>query len=374
MNSTNSGILYSVSSGLLLLYLLSLGFNHDNSIRLTKNSVTSKYLALLTKLEGLSLIHVIFAILFIFLFTIVSVVINNTRGKVTRTLSGVINIILIIGAIITFLFSTYNYYNIKYEESCKWTQLTILRRKYYKMGDKEKEKEKDKEKNKNRKPIFVDYNTSIVYRLFYFLGLILLTYSTIREKIFDIRYIWFIIGYFVMGLFIQLIPSFILYQNSEYNEWPSLFSYLDQYIQNTNDPRKYVFTIIGAFRIIILLLMSIYLGYRYGMKNSFGNITHSDVLRIVYFSWFIFIVILIALQIFLGDGCVIERTLDEYKEGRREVDQDYSVTFKSFIDALVCSIDNQLGIYFHIIIIAICLSLVGYNQKNIPEHIINEIN
>jgi hypothetical protein len=160
---------------------------------------------------------------------------------------------------------------------------------------------------------------------------------------------------------IQLIPSFILKLYSDYREWPSFFTYLDQSIQNNNDPRRYVFSIIGGIRLLILLFTSIYLSYHVLIKGK--KIGHTKIFLFIILSWFIFLFYLSFWQIFVGDGCIIERTMEEHKKNKKGGSFDYDVEYSLFIDAVTCSIDNQFGIFFHFVLLSLCLTVIGFKAK-----------
>lgn len=347
-NSANT--YYSVSIAFLLGYILLNGYNLDKSIR---EDGTDDIGVITKRLSNLPAVTKI--VLMIIPAVVLSVLVLINKPVTIFTM--ITNILFFISACIIFVLSTINYnnHNNNSREKCKITQMTLINRKYY---------DNDKNNHKDRDSIFKDKDSSIGFRVLYLIGLVLLTISTIKDNSFDMLYVLLIGGYFISCLFVQLIPSFILRLYSDYMEWPSFFTYLDQYIQNNNDPRRYVFTIIGGIRMSLLLIVSMFLSYKLIVgKKKLSDITHGTLFLLIIVIWIVFILYLSFWQIAIGDGCIIERTLDNYKYDKKTDSIDLGKEFKYFKDALVCSIDNQFGLYFHLILLSLCLTIIGFRAK-----------
>ena len=110
------------------------------------------------------------------------------------------------------------------------------------------------------------------------------------------------------------------------------------------------------FEAVTTLLLKNKLSRRIALlESSFG-------LGCVYQSTLgIFLVFLILWQLLIGDGCILDRTLEDYKHDLS--DGDTGDELDEFVKALVCSIDNQLGVYFHIFIISLCLTIGGVKNR-----------
>jgi len=122
------------------------------------------------------------------------------------------------------------------------------------------------------------------------------------------------------GFLFQLINSTILYAlSNNVNIIPSVFVYLDEYIKNSNKliikNKDLTREILGLVRIILVILLSIFLGH---------SITKNKSSTTKILSMFITFTSLIALWIvIIGDECINERTFYHYKgkgyEHRREL-------------------------------------------------------
>ena len=74
--------------------------------------------------------------------------------------------------------------------------------------------------------------------------------------------------------------------------------------------------------------------------------------------YLLFTVFLVNWQIVLGDGCIMDRTMEQYKGGQKRSGLDINLNIfndkgKEFKSILYCSMGNQLGVYFHLVLVAI---------------------
>ena len=203
------------------------------------------------------------------------------------------------------------------------------------------------------------------YKFIYFIGLMILSYKTITsDKKQYIEGIISIIVYFFIGILFQLFGSSILFlfkksTDSDGSTWPHMMNYLDKYTDNSNfeeDDKSIissnrVYNIIGYIRIFLIVLLS---GYIANLtfnknKNNVGDINNLTIIGLVLSTSVIFIFLLILSQIFVSDGCVITRTIE---------DNDNDISFDNILSkSIKISTQNQLGIYFHMLIFVIIFSI-----------------
>ena len=112
------------------------------------------------------------------------------------------------------------------------------------------------------------------------------------------------------GFLFQLINSTILYGLIvRSNIIPSVFVYLDEYIKNSNkltiNDKGIVYAIIGLFRIISVLVLSIFLGHTITKNKN----TTTKILAI----FTIFTFIIASWILIIGDECINERALNYYQ-------------------------------------------------------------
>ena len=220
---------FSTSLVLMISYFLMNGYNLDKSIDTNAPGMIAPFIKITEELSPLVKVSLIVITLILYI-----VLILIDKSGTTYTM--VLNIIILLAMILmVFLFSTINY-NSKLDKTCYLTQMTLFDKKY------STKEEKDDEQNKNT--LFQNIDSSLGFRILYFIGLIAILVSNIIDKSFNIFNVSvFVVLYFFACLLIQLVPSFILKLYSDYKEWPSLFNYLDQSVQNNNDPRRYVFSL-----------------------------------------------------------------------------------------------------------------------------------
>jgi len=213
------------------------------------------------------------------------------------------------------------------------------------------------------------------YKLIYFIGLIILSYKTITsDKKEYIEGIISIIAYFLIGILFQLFGSSILFLFKKDTDnktssgaapkakWPHMMNYLDKYTDNSNFKEedksiissKRVFNVIGYIRIFLIVLLSGYIANSTFNKDKLHvmDINNITIIGLVLSTSVIFLFLLILSQILISDGCVITRTIDDDKT---------DINFDNILsESIQISIQNQLGIYFHILIFIIIFSIRIY--------------
>ena len=205
------------------------------------------------------------------------------------------------------------------------------------------------------------------YKIIYILGLLYITYKTISdEKSRVLINISAILVYCLFGIIFQTFGSGLLYftnnENNENIKWPHMMNYLDKYTDNSDFineddtekkiiTSKKIFSTIGSVRIIILILFSYKIADSIINKNKENllKLDNKTVIKLFLLTTIIFILLLSFLQIFITDGCVITRT---NKDKNSKI-----VELENILDSFKFSIQNQGGIYLHIIIIAFILGI-----------------
>jgi len=245
-------------------------------------------------------------------------------------------------------------YNSTDKKDCKITELSV-KRKY------SEEEEEDKE-DKVDKITLDTFDSSIGYTIVYGLGLILLMGTYIGDKSINKYSILYILLYFIIGLLFQLVTSFVLRFFHDKKTWPSVFTYLDQFIIN-NGKDHLGFKIIGIIRLLLILAICIFVGYHFTIKK--GSLSVNNVIKMICIIYGIFAIFITNWQLLLGDGCIMDRTMSKYKTGEKKsglIDINLNVFNdqwgKPFKDILYCSIGNQLGIYFHLLLVAFISVLI----------------
>jgi len=263
----------------------------------------------------------------------------------TPILIKVLNITSLSVAVIVFISSTLMH-NSSIKKYCNFTQLSLTR----KYSKEEKEEKEDKEDKKDI--IKLDtFGSSIGYSCIYFIGLVLLCIAFYKTNSLNKYSVLFIVLYYIIGLVFQLGTSLFLRLFHNKQSWPSVFSYLDQLIINNNE-NHIGFKVIGLLRLILIISGCIFVGYSFSIKRDSFNPT--NVFKMITLIYGMFTLYVTMWQTFVGDGCVIDRTMKEYETGsdRSGFDLNY------FEDILICSSGNQLGIYFHIILMALIVFII----------------
>ena len=111
------------------------------------------------------------------------------------------------------------------------------------------------------------------------------------------------------------------------------------------------------------MIISIYLANRLKDHKKFSKINPIILFWGILFSYLTF------RQLFVGDGCIIDRTLKDYLVDHKKrpwpgLGEWWSREGQKLLDAVACAIDNQFGSYVYILIIAISLIVTGYKQDN----------
>jgi hypothetical protein len=175
------------------------------------------------------------------------------------------------------------------------------------------------------------------------------------SKIFILLYLFTIIGIFVTKakgstlsfviLFVfsfvfQILSSVILKQFSNNKSFPSVFSYLDSFMENTDNPEyNWAFVMIGSLRLVFLFLLCF-------IVSGFNPFTADYTPQNIASFYGLLILVVTLWQILIGDGCIMDRTIKKYSN------VTYSDLYKGFWNISKCSIQNQLGIHFNLLIFA----------------------
>ena len=269
------------------------------------------------------------------------------QGKHPNTNMGITGITFLI-AFILFIYSTYLFTGNINNTSCYLSQLSL-------------------KGSENDSSDTVYINTTTGYKLIYAVGLIALIFSLMFTK--SITGVLSILVYFGIGILFQLFGTGLLFIfNTDKNTWPSVFSYLDQFIQNTDTDNtdkenndlisaKTIFKIIGSVRLFVLVLLSGYISYSTvsGHKTiDLLSIGSYEIIKLISIGWSALFVLILIWQIIIGDGCIINRTMERDKKNN-----NYNSMVEFLLQSLKCSVQNQLGIYFHMIIVAFIVGWIS---------------
>jgi len=192
-----------------------------------------------------------------------------------------------------------------------------------------------------------DFQIINSYKLFYLVSLIYLIYHNITsdDKNKYTSLIVGIIALYIFGIILQLLSSFIIWwlSNKEKKDnYIYIFDYIKEltknsnYNKNINNIKYNIFLSIGSLRILLITLLSLYIGYQYIYNNPI-------IPSVVNFlkplgTIFIFFCVIILFPLFFSDGCVINRT------GKNT---------KKMEQLISCSSQTQFGMNFHIYLIAV---------------------
>jgi len=197
-----------------------------------------------------------------------------------------------------------------------------------------------------------DFQIINIYKLFYLVSLIYLIYHNITSNDDKNKYTSLIVGIialYIFGIILQLISSYIIWwlsNKEEKDDYIYIFDYIKEltknsnYNKNINNIKYNIFLSIGSLRILLITLLSLYIGYEYIYKNPIipSSVNFLKPLGTI----FIFFCVIILFPLFFSDGCVINRT---------------GKSTKKFEQLISCSSQTQFGMNFHIYLIAV-LSLV----------------
>lgn len=205
-----------------------------------------------------------------------------------------------------------------------------------------------------------DFQIINSYKLFYLISLIYLIYHNITsdDKNKYTSLIVGIIALYIFGIILQLISSYIIWwlsNKDEKDDYIYIFDYIKEltrnsnYNKNVNNIKYNIFLSIGSLRILLITLLSLYVGYEYIYKSSM-------IPSVVNFlkplgTIFIFFCVIILFPLFFSDGCVINRTGNNTKK---------------FEQLISCSSQTQFGMNFHIYLIAVLSLIMNFiNQSSV---------
>ena len=340
---------------LSFLYIILNLRNSDNSVPLV-NEIDSANKSFYENISLISLSDFFQSDKVMIIFVIVNILLSVILEIfATKGIIKVMNGIFLSVAIFMFVSSTIMY-NSTDKKECKITQLSV-KRKYS-----EEEEGKEGKEGKEDKIKLDTFDSSVGYTIVYGLGLILLLGTYLGDKSLNKYSILYILGYFIIGLSFQLVTSFVLRFFHDKKTWPSVFTYLDEFIIN-NGKDHLGFKIIGIIRLLLILAVCIFVGYHFTIKK--GSLSVNKVIKLISIIYGVFTVFITNWQILLGDGCIMDRTMSKYKTGEKKsglIDINLNIFNdqwgKPFKDILFCSIGNQLGIYFHLVLVALISALI----------------
>ena len=340
---------------LSFLYIILNLRNSDNSVPLV-NEIDSENKSFYENISLISLSDFFQSDKVMIIFVIVNILLSVILEIfATKGIIKVMNGILLSVAIAMFISSTIMY-NSTDKKDCKITQLSV-KRKYS-----EEEEGKEGKEGKEDKIKLDTFDSSVGYTIVYGLGLILLLGTYLGDKSLNKYSILYILGYFIIGLSFQLVTSFVLRFFHDKKTWPSVFTYLDEFIIN-NGKDHLGFKIIGIIRLLLILAVCIFVGYHFTIKK--GSLSVNKVIKMISIIYGVFTVFITNWQILLGDGCIMDRTMSKYKTGEKKsglIDINLNIFNdqwgKPFKDILFCSIGNQLGIYFHLVLVALISAMI----------------
>ena len=204
-----------------------------------------------------------------------------------------------------------------------------------------------------------DFQIINSYKLFYLISLIYLIYHNITsssENTSKLTKVFSLIGgiflLYLLGIILQLLSSYIIWwlsNKEEKDDYIYIFDYIKEltknsnYNKNVNNIKYNIFLSIGSLRILLITLLSLYIGYEYIYKNSMipSAINFLKPLGTI----FIFFCVIILFPLFFSDGCVINRT------GKNT---------KNLEQLISCSSQTQFGMNFHIYLIAVLLFVMNF--------------
>ena len=147
----------------------------------------------------------------------------------------------------------------------------------------------------------------------------------------------------VFGLFFQLLNNAILYSLGNKEVIPSVFIYLDEYMKNSNmdDKTKLgtFFEIMGILRLAVIFTISIIIAYHFKVKGRLVEFLGAFTL--------IFTILIALWQLFIGDECILNRTLNQYK-GSYTDNNDGNKGYRMIRGSIQEIIQAQGGAFFNI--------------------------
>ena len=181
---------------------------------------------------------------------------------------------------------------------------------------------------------FKSFDSSTIFKLLYLFTIIGIFVTKAKGSTLS-----FVI-LFVFSFVFQILSSVILKQFSNNKSFPSVFSYLDSFMENTDNPEyNWAFVMIGSLRLVFLFLLCF-------IVSGFNPFTADYTPKNIASFYGLLILVVTLWQILIGDGCIMDRTIKKYSN------VTYSDLYKGFWNISKCSIQNQLGIHFNLLIFA----------------------
>jgi len=181
---------------------------------------------------------------------------------------------------------------------------------------------------------FKSFDSSTIFKLLYLFTIIGIFVTKAKGSTLS-----FVI-LFVFSFVFQILASVILKQFSNNKSFPSVFSYLDSFMENTDNPEyNWAFVMIGSLRLVFLFLLCF-------IVSGFNPFTADYTPKNIASFYGLLILVVTLWQILIGDGCIMDRTIKKYSN------VTYSDLYKGFWNISKCSIQNQLGIHFNLLIFA----------------------
>lgn len=300
----------------VMLFIFSNLYNVDGSLTYDEDNPLRKIEIPSTSNENFYKFPLVFGII-VFTYTI-ALVINFKKNKSLTggsIISGILNFIAFIMLFLTTLNVNFNNY-----KECSLLQLN-----------------------------FRDKNYIITtYKLLYIIFLISSSIYTYMYT--DIPPVLNILAVTIMSIIFQTFLPMLFIPLNEQSGWPNILDYIEELINNSDYEESSGihtgFKIIGSIRIILIIVL-IYLAL-----NNNKDISNLKSVYKLIIGWVAFILLIILSQLFIIDGCVINRTLKKY-------DEKYDNFKDAFINNVKCSISNQGGLNLHILLISI-FSFVDY--------------
>lgn len=150
------------------------------------------------------------------------------------------------------------------------------------------------------------------------------------------------------GFGFQLLNNAILYLLSEKEIIPSIFIYLDEYMKNSTIDDKTVkgkiFEFMGLFRILSIFAISIIAALHFKVEGKIVEFLGAFTL--------IFTLTVVFWQLFIGDECILDRTMNQYKQSYTDKPDESTRMISGSLGEII---QAQGGAFFNIAIIIIVL-------------------
>ena len=182
-----------------------------------------------------------------------------------------------------------------------------------------------------------------IFKIIYtIIAVVILIASNKDNKIFNMM------ALVICAFIFQIINSGILNQFINKNIYPSVFIYLDEYMINSDikgdrGDEGLIFHIIGVVRLLILFALSFAVGVHFYKKDSI------KISLLAFYS--VFISLIVMWQLFIGDECILDRTLKTYNNKEYEIDDGETFIPASLSGLLNETIQAQGGATFNVILL-----------------------